>query len=84
VGEECSSGDRSCALAFVRRESKVEPRIVLKFKAALLAIALPANTYERRHKTDHFEVSAQFHGVPDRTVLGFKGFPSAGLDARAD
>lgn len=63
----------------MRSKPKIEPRLVLKFQSALSTVAFSAHHDEWGYEADHFKVLAQFFGVPDLPVLGFKGFTAAGL-----
>ena len=52
---------------------------MLEFEAAFLSIAFPANHDERCQEASNVKGLAQFLGVPDLPMLGFKCFPAAGL-----
>jgi hypothetical protein len=75
-GKECRRS------TVVRREPKVEPGLVLEFQRPVLVIAFAADDNKGSHKADYFEVSAQFHGVPDLPILGFECLTAtwAGVD----
>jgi hypothetical protein len=52
---------------------------MLEFKTALLAVTATTDYDERCHESDHLEISAEFLGVPDLSVLSFEGFTAARL-----
>jgi hypothetical protein len=66
----------------VRRKVEVEAGIVLKLKASLLAIAFSTHDDEGSQEPGYFEVPAEFVGVPNLPMLGFKSFstPGHGID----
>jgi len=49
---------------------------MLEFEAALPAVAPAADDDQRSKKSDDLEILPELLGVPDLTMLGFRGFPA--------